>query len=245
MFILFISFLLRLGDYKDAKGVTLKDGKIYLTGGLKGGYILYQIPLNRGTMSIKLKMKMKNLSGSTIGIYIKNYGDMKSIVLPPILAGKDSSFYLWEGTENDNWTSSRPEFLSLYQGKGLKFKKDGNIEILLYAGGGFFKRGRFIIQEIEIIEAGLSENMIKIIEENGFKIDENMLIYETFFPYQKASNEAQRRALALRGAKVKIEKKIQDLFNIIGLKSPLRMEILDIQYFENGLNVKAGVLLDF
>lgn len=245
MIILLLSFILQLNEFKEASGVKFKDGSLYLTGGLKGGYLIYNIPLSKGTMNIKMKLKMKNLTSSMIGIYIKNYGNLKSLVLPPLLAKIDSSYYLWEGTKNNEWSSSRPEFLNLYQGKDLRFINEGKIEILLYAGGGFFKRGRFLINEIEVIEKGLSDDMLKKIEENGLKVEDNLITAEVFFPYQRATNDTQRKALALRGAKLKAEKMILDVINTIGIKQQGQFQIINVQYIENGVNIKIGLILNF
>lgn len=245
MLIILVSFILDFQSVKDSYGIRFRNGSMYLTGGLKGGYAIYQIPVKKGTFNVKMKIKMRNLSGSTIGIYIKNYGDLKSSLLPPLIYNLDSSFYLWEGTDKNDWSSSRPEFLNLYQGKGLRFIKDGKIEILLYAGGGFFKRGRFLIEKIEIIEKGLTEDMLRIIEENGLRLEDNLLTLEIYFPYQESKNEAQKRALAVRGARLKGEKKIQDVLSMIGIDQPLHFEIISTEYLNEGVNVKIGLILNF
>jgi len=239
MIVIIFTFILNLHLYKDARGIKKMDNSIYLTGGFNGGYVLYEIPLKEGTLGIKLRMKMKNLSGSSLGIYVKNYGNSKSIVLPPVILKIDSTFFLWEGTDKEEWSTSRPEFLEIYQNDMTIFAKNKKMEILIYAGGGFFKRGRFIIEEIEIIEKGLEEEKLRILEKEGFTIEENYISTEVFFPYQKSLNDAQKRALALRGAKVEGERKLLKTIEELGLKTDNRIYFTDIQYIENGVKVLA------
>jgi len=246
MILLFIlAMTVPLNTFERASGVRLKGGNLYLSGGFRGGYVVYRIKVPEGAVKFRMGLKMDNLSGSSMGIYLKNWGKMRSSNLPPRISKIDSSFFLWEATDMDEWFSSRPEFLYLKQGESFKFVKDGYIEILLYAGGGFFKRGRFLIKEIDIDFSCIPDTLYKLIKTDTLLgIDGERIYAEAFFRYPSGKNEAQRRALALRGARIIGEKRIQDVFRKAGLPVPENFEVLSTDYRHNGVVVRVSAFLN-
>ncbi|HDI82735.1 MAG TPA: hypothetical protein ENF18_02960 [candidate division WOR-3 bacterium] len=247
MILLYIlSLTVPLNTFERESGVRLKGENLYLSGGFRGGYVVYRIKVPEGAVKFRMGLKMKNLSGSSLGIYLKNWGKMRSTNLPPRITKIDSSFFLWEATDMEEWYSSRPEYLYLKQGESFKFVKDGYIEVLFYAGGGIFKRGRFLIREINVDFSRIPDTLYKLIKSDTLLgIDGERIYAEAFFRYPSGRNDAQRRALALRGARIIGEKRIQDVFRKAGLPVPENFEVLSADYRDDGVIVKVSAFLTF
>ncbi len=194
--------------FTEGRGVKrIKDG-VYLTGGWRGGYVVYCVPVPEGAYEVKASVVFSRMRGDA-SVYVR--------------MGRE--WRLWEGTELHEWHSSRPEYLPV---------EEDTFCLMIRADGGFFSRERFWIKSVafDFKTLKIPQNIYERAKEEGARIRGRYLYVEAKGLY--TGSESQRRALARRAAVVEAMRKAT---RILGTQELKNFEVMEEGEEEDGIRV--------
>ena len=233
MILLIFSVLISLNgsNFIQGKGIVKKGNDAYLTGGLKYGYAVYEFDIPSYVDRIKAHLETEKISGQGLDIMLLNVrGKTHTKKLNP--KWKDN-WVLWESTDNQDWASSRPAYVPVYQ-----FCKDGKVKIVVFADGGFFRRDRYTIKKISLEYNAIPDSIIKIVEQDpDLEFNSGMLVARGVGFAKKGIEPSTKRAMAIRAAKSVALEKISKVFGKRFIPHPI---VLSDTISEEG---KAEVLI--
>lgn len=171
------------------------------------GYVIYEFPLNPHQPSAGLSVRFENARQQQMDVFVWNYGT-RTTSDAMRKENLDSHWILWESTsQGADWQSSRPEYLTLREGRGaIDYLGDENIlKLLLYADGGMppVSDELFYIDALTLRFPTYEEIFKRVTAMDSVWIEGQYLFAKGVgFAPAEAKNPAMGRATAYRAAQL-------------------------------------------